>query len=123
MKKIIYLFFLAFFSLNLALAQDVNEIQNLLETGTMPTDEQIWQTIEQFGIEESQKEEVFYATKMQLEEMFRTKQVPEIYQNMNMDAIKEMNASGGVEMPLEEEKTYASHDPIFVKQRYGPQRD
>ena len=123
MKKIVYLFFVAFFGFNLASAQDANEIQNLLETATMPTDEQIWQTIEQFGIDESQKEQVFYATKLQLEEMFRTKQVPDIYKNMNMEAIRDINQAGGIQMPEVNEKKYSNHDPIFVKRKYGPQRD
>ena len=126
MKKIIYLTFIAIFAFNVVNAQE--EIQQALDANVMPTDEQIWQTIEQFGIDESQKEQVFQATKKQIEEMFRTKKVPEIYQNMNVDAIKDLSSQEENSAPVTtqpsqvSERRHIKHDPIFVKQRYGPKR-
>ena len=87
MKKIFYLLviLISFCNINLAQNQETINFQNILNSATMPTDEEIKSAIKQFNIDESQEEYVFQETKRQLNEIFSNQgKLPEI-ENFNLN--------------------------------------
>ena len=86
MKKIFYTFliFMSFCSINFAQTQQTN-FQDILNSATMPTDEEIKEAIKQFNVDKNQEEYIFQETKRQLDEIFSNKgKLPEI-ENFNLN--------------------------------------
>ena len=122
MKKIFYTFliFMSFFSINFAQTQQTN-FQDILNSATMPTDEEIKEAIKQFNVDKNQEEYIFQETKRQLNEIFSNKgKLPEI-ENFNLNNFgqeSEKQTIEGVGSSNDSKgktKKYSKHDPIFKR--------
>ncbi len=76
------------------------------EQTTMPSDEEILQTIRQYNFDKSKEEIIFKKTKQQLENYYKSgaQNVPSVYDDTPENIIPEP----GVKEP----KKYTSHDPL-----------
>jgi len=71
MKKILLTFLAIFLFSQISLAQEANIENTVIQ---MPTDEEIMEIIEKYGLEENQKESVFKDTKKKLQEIYEQNQ-------------------------------------------------
>lgn len=70
MKKLFYLFLTGLFLTLGANCANMDNF-NVKPSGTMPSDEEIWQVIRQFGVDKSQEQQVFAETKKSLNELYK----------------------------------------------------
>lgn len=122
MKKILYFLFSILFISNIAFAQDLaTQMNTALNTTTMPSDEQIMQMINKFGLPQDQKELLFQQTKQQLQQLYETKNADALIQSQfgsyenaqNMlPEIEKMMQNSGSTSSNERVKKYSNHPPL-----------
>lgn len=113
-KKILYLSIAVLFSfcaMNFVNAQEEN-LEQMVNSTSMPTDEEIRATIQKFNFDKTQQEYLFKETKKRLEEMYAEKKLPET--NNSENVILE-NFGQESEKQAVEEKKYSNHEPLTRK--------
>ena len=116
MKKFLYLT-IFILSLNVVLAQEAVDINQILQTTTMPTDGEIMQVIEVLGVAQEEKQLLFDETKKKLEQMYA---VGAITNATNYQALPDINKTDRniiAEPPKlkERPKKYSKHPPLTKK--------
>ena len=107
MKKLLIIFSILFMSqFAIAQAQEVN-YNEILDSTTMPSDAEIYQTLEKFNFTPEQKEQLFKETKKQLQELYSTRNIEAVKQRamQNQETLK--NAGYGNILP-EVQKTQSN---------------
>ena len=118
MKKNICLFFFSLLISNVSLAIDMNSGMN--QAVSMPTDEEIMQTLDKFDFTEEQKKQLFKETKKELEKIYSSKNVAELIENLNiLPEIQKTDRSLDVEPPKlkSNPKKYANHPPLIKRSK------
>ncbi len=122
MKKIFYLFFIfaSLCSISFAQTQETN-YKNVLNSSSIPSDEEIRAAIKQFNVDESQEEYIFQETKKQLNQIFLNEgKLPEI-ENFNLNNFGQelekqtIEGVGSSNDSKGKTKKYSKHDPIFKR--------
>lgn len=136
-KKILYLFFAAFLALAaIKTPAEEQNVEQLINSTTMPTDEEIRATIQKFHFDKAQEEYLFKETKKKLTEMYsdaQTKKLPEtsnpeniipefFRQESEKQAVEDVKKSVNTQ-DSGRAKKYSNHDPLFPKKSYGARKD
>jgi len=112
MKRVLNFLFAILLISSFACAQNIDaKVNDALNTTSMPTDEEIMQTLEKFNFSQSQKEQLFKETKKQLQEMYSTKDASKL-----LEAVKQYPEMEAI-MPEQQTqpkrvKKYTNHDPL-----------
>lgn len=118
MKKALYLvlFYIFMSVFNFASALENYDINQMVNSTTMPTDAEIMQVIDKYNFDAAQKDLIFRETKRQLEELYSAK-------NPSVSPSASSSAESGNNQESQSTKKYSSHPPLHTKQKYGPQRN
>ena len=125
MKKFLILLGLIFFVNNSAIAQQMNNNEQNLNLGTMPTDEEILQTIQKYNFDKSQEEFLFRETKKKLEKMYSdpnyaNEMLKNGIENQNLPDVEKTDRN--IDMPEPavknpKKKKYTNHDPLIKRKK------
>ncbi len=115
-KRIIYFVlsfvfvFSAFNFANFAEAEEVN-INQMINSTTMPTDEEIMATIKQFNFDKTQEEYLFKETKKKLTEVYEAAQ-KNLSEGRSTQNIGQKQEKQAVDSVQKTNKKYANHDSL-----------
>lgn len=120
-NKILYIITALVFSfcfMNYSMAQEA-DLSSMVSQTTMPSDEEILQTIRKFNFDKSQEEYLFKETKKKLIELYSNKNFSSVIQgestiNQNLQQQEILNNSSQTQTVRS--KKYASH-PSLTKRR------
>lgn len=128
MKKILYFLVTAILFSNVVVAQDDNaKINQMLQTTSMPTDQEIMQMVQMFASGEEEKQLLFNETKKRLEQMYVLKDasaITDMYKQMsnveqiqnnfeqNIQPQKSPKQQNTYSKPKKRVKKYSNHAPL-----------
>ena len=123
MKKIfcLFLYLVLFFGFSMANAFEA-EVDSAVTLTTMPSDEEIMQTLDKFNFTPEQKELLFSQTKAQLQQMYNSNDGSALLNNYSLPEVQKTDKPLDVERPQlkERPKKYSNHEPLTRKSLVQP---
>ena len=110
MKKILFFMACSLFLLAPAHAQNSTDLAKSMNSSSMPSDEEIMQTIKKFNFDKAQEEYLFKETKRQLEEMYKTNDFSKLEQNQNAAGGRQTQSKNT--NSSQRQKKYSKHAPL-----------
>ncbi len=92
MKKILLAFSILMFA-QFVFAQETPDLSELFSTAQMPSDAEIRQVVEKFNFTPEEKDQLFYETKKQIVELYRTQDLQTLQQKA-LEGKQHLNNSG-----------------------------
>lgn len=116
MKKILCILSSILLSASIAFAQDeLSNIADIINNTTMPTDEEIMETIEKFNFTKEQQQQLFKETKKQLEQIYKDGNADSFIQSQTaLPEVQKTDRNLNIEPPKlkDRPKKYSNHPPL-----------
>ena len=116
-KGIFYLFLSGILFFNCAIAQENVNYSEIVNSTTMPSDEEIMQVIEKFNFDHDQKQQLFKETKKRLKNMYENNDYSDLIQGQEASGINIEKAYKENGNKKRRQKKYSNHKPLTRRDR------
>ena len=116
-KGIFYLFLSGILFFNYAIAQENIDYSQIVNSTSMPSDEEIMQVIEKFNFDHDQKQQLFKETKRRLKNMYENNDYSDLIQGQEASGINLEEAYKENSNQKRRQKKYTNHEPLTRRSR------